>query len=87
MKKADGYVIKKLEEEYVILPCGKKTEEVNEAITLSETAGFIYNQADQVETVQELADLVGREYGVDPSQVYEDVEAVVKTLKEKGILV
>lgn len=42
MKKTAGYVIKKLEEEYVLLPTGELAEQVNEVISLSETAGFIY---------------------------------------------
>ena len=86
MKKADGYVIKKLEDEYVILPYGKRTEEVHEVITLSETAGFIYEKADQAENIEQLVQLVGKEYGVEASAVYEDVAEVVKTLQEKGIL-
>ena len=86
MKKADGYVIKKLEDEYVILPYGKRTEEVNEVITLSETAGFIYEKADQAENIEQLAELVGKEYGVDASLVYTDVSEVVETLRKKGIL-
>ncbi|MDD6662393.1 MAG: PqqD family protein [Lachnospiraceae bacterium] len=86
MKKADGYIIKKLENEYVILPYGKRTEEVNEVVTLSETAGFIYENADQAESIEQLAQLVGKEYGVEASAVYEDVAEVVKTLQGKGIL-
>lgn len=86
MKKADGYILKKLEDEYVILPYGKRTEEVNEVITLSETAGFIYEKADQAESIEQLAELVGKEYGVEASAVYEDVAEVVKTLQGKGIL-
>ena len=86
MKKAEGYIIKKLEDEYVVLPYGKRTEEVSEVITLSETAGFIYENADQAESIEQLAQLVGKEYGVEASAVYEDVAEVVKTLQGKGIL-
>ena len=86
MKKADGYIIKKLEDEYVVLPYGKRTEEVSEVITLSETAGFIYENADQAESIEQLAQLVGKEYGVEASAVYEDVAEGVKTLQGKGIL-
>ena len=42
MKKTEGYIVKELEDEYIVLPMGKRTEEVNEVISLSETAGFIY---------------------------------------------
>lgn len=86
MKKAEGYIIKKLEDEYVVLPYGKKTEEVNEVITLSETAGFIYENAERAENIEQLAELVGKEYGADPSLVYTDVSEVVETLQKKGIL-
>lgn len=86
MKKTEGYRIRKLEDEYVILPFGKRAEEVNEVISLSETAGFMYLHAEEADSVDELAELVSREYGVDKTVVYEDVVSVVRILKEKGIL-
>ena len=86
MKKAEGYIMKRLEDEYVILPYGKKTEEVREVVTLSETAGFIYEKAEQAENIEQLAELVGKEYGVDASVVYTDVSEVVEALRKKGIL-
>ena len=86
MKKTEGYIIKKLEDEYVVLPLGKRAEEVNEVISLSETAGFMYLHADEADSVDELAELVSKEYEVEKSVVYEDVESVVKTLQTKGLL-
>ena len=86
MKKTEGYIVKRLEDEYLVLPTGKRTEEVNEVISLSETAGFIYLHAEEAENIDELAQLVGKEYGIDSSEVYEDVKSVVKTLQDKRIL-
>lgn len=86
MKKAKGYLIKKLEDEYLILPIGERTEEVHETISLSETAGFIYMHAEEVQTIEQLAKLVGREYGLSAQEVYEDVKNVVKVLQEKEVL-
>ena len=86
MKKTRGYRIRKLEDEYVVLPFGKRAEEVNEVISLSETAGFMYLHAEEADSVDELAELVSREYGVDKTVVYEDVVSVVRILKEKGLL-
>ena len=40
------YCQNELEDEYIVLPAGKRTEEVNEVISLSETAGFIYIHAE-----------------------------------------
>lgn len=78
--------MKRLEDEYLVLPTGKRTEEVNEVISLSETAGFIYLHAEEAENIDELAQIVGKEYGIDSSEVYEDVKSVVKTLQDKRIL-
>ena len=86
MKKTEGYRIRKLEDEYVILPFGKRAEKVNEVISLSETAGFMYLHAEEADSVDELAELVSREYGVDKTVVYEDVVSVVRILKEKELL-
>lgn len=86
MKKAEGYVIRKLAEEYVLIPCGERAEEMNETISLSETAGFIYINAGKADSTEELAGLVAEEYDVPKSEVLEDVKAVVKTLQQKGIL-
>ena len=86
MKKAEGYVIRKLEDEYLVLPTGKRTEEVNEVISLSETAGFIYMYAEQAENIEELAQMVAEEYEIEPAEVIEDVKNVVQTLQQKRIL-
>lgn len=83
MKKAEGYVIRKLEEEYVLIPCGERAEEMNETISLSETAGFIYINAGKADSTEELAGLVAEEYDVPKSEVLEDVKAVVKTYSRK----
>ena len=55
MKKTEDYVVRRLEDEYLVLPSGRRTEEVNEVISLSETAGFIYMHAECAENVDELA--------------------------------
>lgn len=83
MKKTEGYRIRKLEDEYVVLPFGKRAEEV---ISLSETAGFMYLHAEEADSAEELAELVSKAYEVEKSVVYEDVVSVVRTLREKGLL-
>lgn len=86
MKKTEGYVLKKIEDEYVLLPTGELAEQINEVISLSETAGFMYIHADEVDTTEQLAQLVSDEYGVAVSEVLDDVWTVVDTLIRKGVL-
>lgn len=86
VEKTKGYVLKKLEDEYVLLPTGELAEQVNEVVSLSETAGFIYLHADQADSVEALAALVSQEYGVPKEEVLEDVQMVAKTLCARGVL-
>mgnify|MGYP004518276331 FL=1 len=86
MKKSNGYLMKQLEDEWILLPVGEKTEAVHEVLSFSETAGFIYEHAEEAETIEQLALLVAKEYKVTPDEVYEDVKAVVQLLKAKEIL-
>ena len=72
MKKTEGYVVRRLEDEYLVLPSGRRTEEVNEVISLSETAGFIYMHAERAENVYELTQLVAEEYEIEPAQQLSD---------------
>ena len=65
MKKSNGYLMKQLEDEWILLPVG---------------------DAEEAETIEQLALLVAKEYKVTPDEVYEDVEAVVQLLKAKEIL-
>ena len=41
MKRAEGFLLKKIADEYVVVPTGKKAEEVNEVFTLTGTAAYI----------------------------------------------
>lgn len=86
MKKTEGFEIRKLGEEYVILPVGERTETVNEIFTLSETAGFIYLHAEEVQNAEQMAALVAAEYETEPSVVEADVQEVLAVLYQKGIL-
>ena len=70
----------------MLIPCRERAEEVNETLSLSETAGFIYLNADKADSIEELAKLVAKEYDIPESEVREDVKAVVKTLQQKGVL-
>ena len=67
MKKTEGYVVRRLEDEYLVLPSGRRAEEVNEVISLSETAGFMYLHAEGAENVEELAQLVSKAYEMEPA--------------------
>lgn len=87
MKRAEGFLLKKIADEYVIVPTGKRAEEVNEVFTLTETATFIYNHADEADGIDGLIRMVSQEYHVAEEAVADDVLQVVGYMKKKGLLV
>lgn len=86
MKKVEGFYLKELAEEYILVPYGKKTEEVGEVYTLSETASFIYEQIDIGCSIVELIRKVSEAYQVSEEMVAEDVQEVLRFMIAKGIV-
>ena len=86
MKKANGYILKKIADEYAIFPCGEQAEEVNEVLTLSESAAWIYEHAEEADTIEKLAELLGKEYGVVAEGVVRDVQEVITFLQQKHVI-
>lgn len=86
MKKQGTYVLRKLSDEYVLIPCGETAEKVNHTITLSETAAFLYEHAEDAESVKALAKLLADEYGISEAEVLPDVIQVLNVLTEQGLL-
>ena len=44
MTRKGDFVLRQLADEYVLIPYGATTEKMNQVLTLSETAAFIYEQ-------------------------------------------
>ena len=65
---------------------GAMEEEVSQLITLSETAAFIYQCAGVADSLDDLVQMVCREYAADAAVVREDVCNVLAVLKTQGVL-
>lgn len=86
MKLRDGYLMKKIADEYVLVPFGTRAEEVNKLLNLSETAAFIYMHIPEVADAEEMALLVSSEYGVDLAEVRADVKEVLASMETQGLI-
>ena len=61
-------------------------EEINQVITLSEIAAYIYEHAPEVNTPDELSELVSKEYNEPKENVKDDVNMVLTEFKQMGLL-
>ena len=86
MTRKGDFVLRQLADEYVLIPYGATTEKMNQVLTLSETAAFIYEQTGDAVSAKEIAKRLGKAYDMPAEEVQEDVSAVLKTFRNCGIL-
>ena len=81
MTRKGDFVLRQLADEYVLIPYGATTEKMNQVLTLSETAAFIYEQTGDAASAEEIAERLGKAYDVPAEEVQEDVSAVLETFR------
>ena len=86
MTRNGEFVLRQIADEYVLIPYGATAEKMNQVLTLSETAAFIYEQTGDAVSAKEIAKRLGKAYDMPAEEVQEDVNAVLETFRNYGIL-
>ena len=87
MKINEGFELRKVCDEYVIVAYGRKNIDFSKVISLNESAAFMWNAvADKEFACQELADLLCKEYDVDAQTALQDVTQMVASWNELGLV-
>lgn len=86
MKQKGKFVLRKLMDEYVLIPYRETAEQVNQVITLSEIAAYIYEHAPDVDTPEALVDMISKEYHEPKENIEEDTKLVLNQLEQMGLL-
>ncbi len=86
MKINEGFELRKVCDENVIVAYGRKNIDFSKVISLNESAAYLWNAvAGREFTCQELADLLCKEYEVDAQTALADVSQMVAEWKEHGL--
>ena len=56
MTRKGDFVLRQIADEYVLIPYGATAEKMNQVLTLSETAAFIYEQTGDAASAEEIAE-------------------------------
>ena len=62
MTRKGDFVLRQIADEYVLIPYGATAEKMNQVLTLSETAAFIYEQTVDAVSAKEIAKRLGKAY-------------------------
>lgn len=86
MKIVKEFILREIAGEYVLVPTGATTQEFNGMITMSDTARFIWENIEKVDSLEALVAMVLEEYEIDEEVARRDVIAYVSQLLQNGFI-
>lgn len=88
MKLKDDLVLRKVADQYVIVPVGKRVQEVTSIVYISSSAAYLWDfMKDNEFEVDDLVKMVMEHYdGVNEEVARKDVESYIKLLADNYIL-
>ena len=86
MKIKDGFILKEVAGENVVIPTGSNLVDFNAMMTLNETGVFLWQRLEQDTTIDKLVDAVCAEYDIDRDIAIQDIKEFVQSLEVNGII-
>lgn len=81
MKIKEGFVLRNICGDYVVIAVGKQTLDFQGIIKLNETGAFLWEKLQQDCTAEELLEAMQAEYAVDEATAREDIRAFIDSLQ------
>ena len=86
MRLKDGFMLKKILDDYIVVPTGDNIVDFAVAVSLNETGAFLWQQLQSEKSIEELADALASEYDITSKEVIDDVIEFVELLKSRNFL-
>jgi len=85
MKIKDGFILRNVAGNNVVVPIGQATIDFNGMISLNDTGAFIFEQMLNEITRDELVQAVINEYVIDGELAQKDVDAFIEKIKGEDL--
>ena len=87
MRTKKGYRLRPLGKEYILVAEGLEVENANQMISMNATAAFLWESVEGKDfDADTLAQLLVDEYDIDVETAKKDVEPLLQTWKDAGII-
>lgn len=86
MKIKEGFLLRQVGDNHIVVPVGAQTVDFRCMITLNEVGAFLWQKMAADCTVTDLVDAILAEYDVTADVATADVERFVAALREKSLL-
>ena len=85
-KMKEGFVVRTIGAQTVVVPVGKRTTELHGVITLNESACILWKALEKGADIEQLTALLAEQYEVEPDQAKRDAENFLESLREQKVL-
>lgn len=86
MKIVKEFIMREIAGECILVPTGDTTQEFNGMITLTDTARFIWEHLEKVDSLEEMIQAMLKEYEIDEKTVAEDAIEFITELLNRGFV-
>ena len=86
MKIVDGFIMREVAGNNVVVAVGKKAKEFNGMINLNDAGAILWKLLEKGATEEELVSALKTEYGIDQEMAERDAKAFTKKLSDAGII-
>ena len=87
MKIKDGFILREVAGQYIVVAAGEASKDFNGVIQLNEEAAYAFDLLKEEITEEELVDALMKRYSVAEAEVRADVTYFIGKLREAGTLV
>lgn len=86
MKIRDGFMLREVAGQWVVVPLGERVVEFNGIMTLSESGAMLWKLLEKDTTEDELVRKLLSEYVIEESIAREDVNKFISDIREKQLI-
>ncbi|MDY0064676.1 MAG: PqqD family protein [Bacilli bacterium] len=86
MKIKEGFMLREIAGEYIVVPVGRAAVDFNGIITLNGTGAFLWKQLKTNQSIDDLSNALGKEYKVKREVAFKDIRDFIDTLKKASLL-
>lgn len=86
MKAKEGFVLRTIVDEYMLLPTGTNIGRFDGTVVFNEVSAFLWQKLQQATTRQNLLDALLEEYDVSQDVAEKDLDALLERFSQLGLL-
>lgn len=86
MKIKDGFVLRNVVDEHIVMPTGDNIAKFEGAVVLNDVSAFVFEQLQRPVGMEDLLEAVLNEFEVDEATAKADLEALIAKFEEMGLI-